>query len=238
MMSQLKVYSIFDSIDGEANAFGGAGEPSTFLRLAGCNLNCAYCDTKYALSLESGHSYNVDSLINTLVIKKKLTFTGGEPLYQGPPVVELITGLIRKNPEIRITVETNGSVNFGQYGLHLFPKKNLRFVMDVKMPSSGVEVPCVWDNFDILTEHDAVKFVCCDMDDVNFMFNNILRSTSSICPAKRYISPGIGEPGPFQLEWATQLAQMVGVQAKFVRAGLHFSLQIHKVLWPHVEDGR
>ena len=42
----MKVVEIFDSIDGEGIR---AGAPATFIRLAGCNLRCTYCDTVYAL---------------------------------------------------------------------------------------------------------------------------------------------------------------------------------------------
>ncbi len=41
----LKVNEIFKSIQGESTY---AGIPCTFVRLAGCNLRCAYCDTNYA----------------------------------------------------------------------------------------------------------------------------------------------------------------------------------------------
>ena len=43
---KLKVVEIFDSIDGEGKR---TGQPCTFIRLAGCNLRCSYCDTLYAL---------------------------------------------------------------------------------------------------------------------------------------------------------------------------------------------
>lgn len=42
----MKVIEIFKSIDGEGKR---AGLPTTFVRLAGCNLRCRYCDTTYAL---------------------------------------------------------------------------------------------------------------------------------------------------------------------------------------------
>ena len=44
-MSSLNVVEIFDSIDGEGIR---TGMPVTFIRLAGCNLRCFYCDTFYA----------------------------------------------------------------------------------------------------------------------------------------------------------------------------------------------
>ena len=41
----MKVIEIFSSIDGEGIT---AGYPAVFIRLAGCNLRCEYCDTKYS----------------------------------------------------------------------------------------------------------------------------------------------------------------------------------------------
>ena len=42
----MKVIEIFDSIDGEGIR---TGQCATFIRLAGCNLRCSYCDTVYSL---------------------------------------------------------------------------------------------------------------------------------------------------------------------------------------------
>ena len=48
MNRNLMVQAIFRSLDGEENGYAGAGQPSVFIRLRGCNLRCAYCDTAYA----------------------------------------------------------------------------------------------------------------------------------------------------------------------------------------------
>ena len=42
----MKVLEIFHSIDGEGTR---AGELATFVRFAGCNLSCKYCDTAYSI---------------------------------------------------------------------------------------------------------------------------------------------------------------------------------------------
>ena len=42
----MRVYSVYSSVDGEVNGFY-QGRQATFIRLAGCNLNCSYCDTDY-----------------------------------------------------------------------------------------------------------------------------------------------------------------------------------------------
>ena len=44
-MANYKVVEIFNSINGEGIR---AGQLAVFIRMQGCNLNCAYCDTKWA----------------------------------------------------------------------------------------------------------------------------------------------------------------------------------------------
>ena len=75
----LKINEIFKSIQGESTY---AGLPCTFVRLAGCNLRCTYCDTNYAY-------YDGKELTDDEIVKKIdeygvkcVEFTGGEPLLQ------------------------------------------------------------------------------------------------------------------------------------------------------------
>ena len=76
------VNEIFLSIDGEGKR---AGELAVFIRLAGCNLRCSYCDTAYALTADAGQKMSVDQILSKVnqlseKIIKNVTLTGGEPL--------------------------------------------------------------------------------------------------------------------------------------------------------------
>ncbi len=101
----LKIAEIFRSIQGEGLR---QGEPTHFIRLAGCNLRCAFCDTKYAWG--GGEDFTLLDILET--IKKNNTrfpaewvcLTGGEPLLQD--VGELVRVL--KQEGFRVQVETNG----------------------------------------------------------------------------------------------------------------------------------
>jgi organic radical activating enzyme len=101
----LKITEIFSSIQGEGLR---QGEPTHFIRLAGCNLRCTFCDTKYAW--EGGEDFTLLDILEML--KKNHTrfpsdwvcLTGGEPLLQD--VGELVKKL--KQEGFRIQVETNG----------------------------------------------------------------------------------------------------------------------------------
>ena len=75
-----KVAEKFVSINGESRR---AGELAVFIRLGGCNLNCPYCDTAWAIP-EEGSYEPVDSQHLLEYIKgtgvQNVTLTGGEPL--------------------------------------------------------------------------------------------------------------------------------------------------------------
>jgi len=116
----MKVVEIFPSIQGEVE---GMGEPMVFVRLAGCNRRCPYCDTKY--SWEGGKEMSVKKVFDTVMtkiwrywmefeIKPKsygVCITGGEPLLQKEEVIKLIK-MLRKRPIGRgnIYLETNGDL--------------------------------------------------------------------------------------------------------------------------------
>ena len=108
----LKVSEIFDSLQGEGPS---AGLPATFLRLALCNLRCAFCDTSYTWDF-TRHRY--DDEVRELAIEsvaervraargERLIITGGEPLVQAKSLV-LLLGLLPES--LVIEVETNGTL--------------------------------------------------------------------------------------------------------------------------------
>lgn len=103
----LKITEIFPSIAGEGLR---SGEPTIFVRLAGCNLRCDFCDTKY--SWQGGKSYSVDKIIETVgQIRKRfpadwVCLTGGEPLLQ--EIKPLVNKL--KKECYKIQIETNGTI--------------------------------------------------------------------------------------------------------------------------------
>lgn len=105
----LKITEIFPSIAGEGLR---SGEPTIFIRLAGCNLRCAFCDTKY--SWEGGKSFSAEKIIETVRrIQRRfpadwVCLTGGEPLLQDvKPLVKKL-----KKEGFQIHIETNGTVHF------------------------------------------------------------------------------------------------------------------------------
>ena len=100
----MKLNSIFQSIQGEGRF---QGYPSDFIRLFGCNLNCAYCDTKYTLSGDSFYFATPEEAAEKLnkTGVSDLCITGGEPMCQEDELLKLLKLLKGK----RISLETNGS---------------------------------------------------------------------------------------------------------------------------------
>ncbi len=99
----LIVSEIFHSIQGEGP---NAGYPCVFLRTAGCNLRCTWCDTPYALEFRQGKKMQVDEIIETIESfgTNHLVITGGEPMIQQKALQEMLEKL--KNYYVEI--ETNG----------------------------------------------------------------------------------------------------------------------------------
>jgi len=103
---KIKINEIFTSIDGEVNRYGQGGL-TTFIRFAGCNLRCSYCDTKQAQAMNAGVDMTIDEIIEWVEVPK-VTITGGEPLCQKDELIELINSLCFIGT--KVTVETNGSL--------------------------------------------------------------------------------------------------------------------------------
>ncbi len=97
----LVVSEVFDSIQGEGL---NMGLPATFIRLAGCNLKCPWCDE----GDKPGEERSIDELCE-LIRSPKVVITGGEPTLQASQLLDLVTELaLRETPDIaQIMLETN-----------------------------------------------------------------------------------------------------------------------------------
>ena len=75
----MQIAEIFYSVQGEGEL---TGMPSGFVRLAGCNLHCRYCDTPYARRAADGRFMSIDHVVQQLVAypSRYVVITGGEPL--------------------------------------------------------------------------------------------------------------------------------------------------------------
>jgi 7-carboxy-7-deazaguanine synthase len=149
----LRVTEIFHSIQGEST---WAGLPCTFIRLTGCPLRCAWCDTEY--SFYGGDKLSLDQILHTVEEFgcRLVEITGGEPLIH--PNAFLLTGELLDRG-YTVLVETSGSMDVGP----LDPRAHK--IMDLKCPGSGEGDKNLWSNLDHLTARDEVKFVLRDRVD-------------------------------------------------------------------------
>ncbi len=156
---KLAVCEIIFSIQGETVR---SGFPSVFVRLAGCNLNCRFCDTPGARDRDAGEEMSIDHILARVMEYPTLdhvTLTGGEPLLQ-EHCPELIERLLSNNLDVQ--VETNGSLSVTgiPYGV--------RKIVDVKTPSSGEAGSFLEENIEHMVTGDELKFVISDMADYRF----------------------------------------------------------------------
>jgi len=235
---ELNVQAIFDSIDGEANGFYGAGELTTFIRLKGCNLNCIYCDTTYAQNSKPENWIAVDEIMKQVHFPK-VTITGGEPLLQRTNLLPLVETLLVNGYDV--SIETNGTeLPFAEIDTSF---RRLRYIVDFKLPSSGMMEYMKSMVFASLCATDVIKFVISNEEDYGYAKMLILEHPRWV--ARKVFSPVVEYekdcnpqyvhiPKVLDMRWPRQLAKMM-IQDK---VNAQFSLQIHKVLWPGVKEER
>lgn len=215
-MSTLRVTEIFDSIQGESH---WAGYPCTFLRLAGCNLDCTWCDTRFARDAASGEEWAVDALATAARNRGLPTVevTGGEPLLQ-PATPALLAALLAGDQ--RVLLETNGSLPLDgvPHGVHI--------VMDLKPPGSGMEERNRWANLTRLRPGDEVKIVCRNRADYEWA-RDVIGEYHLLRRTRVSLSTVAGDLDPRALAaWLLEDGLDVRLQ-----------LQLHKVLWPDRDRG-
>lgn len=234
--SALPVVERFVSINGEGLA---AGRLAAFIRFAGCNLQCDYCDTAWAngpdapverLSAEALRDWVRSTGVGAV------TLTGGEPLLQPqlPALVRLLLAMDDPRP-LRVEVETNGSCDVTP--LVLLREEaaaaglpgSLHLTVDWKMPAAGQEAAAAMksQNWAILDNRDAVKFVVGSVEEAALAGQRAaeagLRGRCAVL-----LSPVWGQVEPAAL-----------VQAMKERGlnDMRLQLQMHKLIWPGEAKG-
>lgn len=210
----------FVSINGEGQR---AGQLAVFIRFAGCNLQCSYCDTKWANAPEfSGEMMSARQIVDYVLSENitNVTLTGGEPLMRDG-MDELIGMLVEEG--LWVEIETNGSVPLSPLGRDSRP----HFTLDYKTPSSGMEDKMLMSNYALLEQDDVVKFVCGSVEDLNRSYE-IIRQFGLIKRCKVYLSCVFGQLEP---EMAVDFMRKNNLN------GVNFQLQMHKFIWSPDKKG-
>lgn len=216
MSEPLIVSEIFKSIQGESTH---AGWPCVLVRLAGCNLDCSWCDTAYARNADSGEPMTLDDVMDTVdaIDCPRVELTGGEPLLQaGAPA--LLAALCDAGYETLL--ETNGTVDLGGVD------GRVRKIMDIKCPASGQTDATCWKNLSLLGRGDELKFVLADRHDYDYAVDLLQARPISPLVAVTF-SPVADALAP------AELAGWILADDLDVRLGL----QLHKIIWPEKDRG-
>ncbi len=219
---KFKVVEKFVSINGEGRL---CGQLAIFIRFAGCNLNCSYCDTTWAneknVPYELMSADDIYKYIKSTEVKN-ITLTGGEPLLQ-EGILELLK-LLAKDNDLHVEIETNGSVLVDKFASINNPPS---FTMDYKLPSSNMEDRMLLDNFKYLTKKDTVKFVSGSIKDLE-KAKYIIDTYNLVDKTSVYISPVFGKIS-------------MDTIVEFMKAnklnGVNLQVQLHKIIWEPSKRG-
>jgi 7-carboxy-7-deazaguanine synthase len=156
----MQITEIYKSLQGESTH---AGLPCVFVRLAGCNLRCSWCDSEY--TFKGGVRMTSEDIMSEV---KRLSpagglveITGGEPMLQERDLLPFMQRLIDEG--YRVLLETSG-----ERPLAGVPPEVIKIV-DVKCPDSGEGNTFAEENLIALNpRQDEVKFVISSRADYEF----------------------------------------------------------------------
>lgn len=219
---EYKVVETFVSINGEGQ---WAGELAMFVRLAGCNLHCNYCDTTWA----NEPSVAYESMTKEAIAKRiresgvhHVTITGGEPLIQAG--MQELLECLGEIPNVQVEIETNGSVDIEPF---INVKSRPAFTLDYKLPGSDMDTFMNVENYRFLTIKDTVKFVVSDEHDLETA-REIIEKYQLQGKCGIYLSPVFGRIEP---------AEIVEYMIEHQLNQVHMQLQLHKFIWNPEQRG-
>jgi 7-carboxy-7-deazaguanine synthase len=225
----LYLIEIYKSVQGESSH---AGRPCIFVRLAGCNLRCSWCDSEYTFT--GGYKLSEDDVvaeIAKLAPVKLVEFTGGEPLLQERELVPLMNRLLTQGYELMI--ETSG-----ERPVENVPKV-VHKIVDVKCPGSGESGRFRMTNLASLTERDELKFVITNREDYEFARDFIQTNGLENRGLQILLSPAFSKTPSLERSTANCMLDPRDLVEWMLADGLNarMSLQIHKYIWEPQKKG-
>lgn len=212
---RVRIIEVYTSVQGEST---WVGVPCAFVRLAGCNLRCTWCDSTFTFT--GGEWREIDTIVEEVVATgiPLVEVTGGEPLVQ-KGANPLMQKLLDRG--LTVLLETSGSRDIGGVpdGVHV--------ILDFKPPDSGEARANRWSNVAHLRKKDEVKFVVASRGDYEWSRDRVREHALHERAGAVLFSPVFGAVDPKDLiAWI--LADRLPVR---------FQLQMHKVVWPPDERG-
>jgi 7-carboxy-7-deazaguanine synthase len=235
----MQITEIYKSLQGESTY---AGLPCVFVRLTGCNLRCAWCDSEF--SFYGGRKMTIDEVIAETARLSPcgagapvraggclVEITGGEPMLQEREVVPLMERLLAAG--YKVLLETSG-----ERPLSRVPKEVVKIV-DVKCPHSGEANTFDLANLDALTPHDELKFVLSDRTDYEFARDFIAQHRLASCVNAILFSPAFRKDATGSRDTSHCLLDPEELSQWMLAddAPARLSLQIHKLIWDPAAKG-
>ncbi len=225
----MHLIELYASVQGESSF---AGLPCIFVRSAGCNLRCSWCDSEY--TFRGGEKFSLDQVeqkIAALAPVKLVEFTGGEPMLQERELLPLMDRLLAEN--YTLLLETSG-----ERPLASVPK-DVHKIMDVKCPASNESGRFHLPNLEALTGRDEVKFVLSDRADYEFARSFIRDHDLAARCGQVLLSPAFTKtPTPQRSTENCALDPALVVEWMLAdKLPARLSLQIHKFIWEPMKKG-
>lgn len=216
-----RVIEKFISIDGEGPS---AGELATFIRFLGCDLRCSWCDTAYSWDGTVQPELMTGDAICAFIKESgahNVTLTGGEPLIQKG--IGDLMALIAVDQALTIRVETHGGIAISPFKKRFADQGNrIQFVVDFKLPTSGMTKKMCLSNLNAVTLEDTYKFVIASDVDLQKAIDLVLQ-TDLTKRCHVYFSPVVDLIAPKTIVESMMAAKLNGVRLQ---------LQLHKYIWP------
>ncbi len=225
----MHLIELYASVQGESSF---AGRPCIFVRLAGCNLRCSWCDSEYTFT--GGQKFSLESIgqrITELAPIRLVEFTGGEPMLQRRELLPLMERLLAEGYELML--ETSGEQPLADVPVAVHK------IVDVKCPGSGEGNTFRTENLETLTRRDEVKFVIADRADYEFAREFIRQHALADRCGQVLLSPAFRKhPVAERTAENCQLNPRLLVEW-MLTDGLpaRLSLQIHKFIWEPMKKG-
>ena len=220
----MQIIEIYKSLQGESSY---AGLPCVFVRLAGCNLRCSWCDSEY--TFKGGSRMTIDAIeaeVRRLSPNGGLVeITGGEPLLQERDLVPFMQRLV--DGGYRVLIETSG-----ERPLERVPQPVVKIV-DVKCPDSGEGDSFRRENLAFLTARDEIKFVIASRRDYEFARDFTRRHVLATKVASVIFSPAFRKDAAGSRDASHCLVDPQVLAEWMLGDGLEarLGLQIHKFIW-------
>ncbi len=212
---EVRLIEVYTSVQGEST---WVGLPCVFVRFAGCNLRCTWCDSTWTFT--GGERTSIEAVVEE--VRKTgiplVEVTGGEPLVH-KSAVPLMQALLDRG--LTVLLETSGSRDIAPVpdGVHV--------ILDFKPPDSGEERANLWSNVEHLRKKDEVKFVIASRRDYEWAREKLVEHRLHERAGAVLFSPAFGLVDPKELvAWILE-----------DRLPVRFQLQMHKAVWPPDQRG-